>query len=109
MAMNPIRWWHWLPKFSWRVAGTVEHADEVPDHLPSKIAIVVGSTERPKWLAFDCPCRTGHRILIPVDPAQRPSWSLVDTSPLTIAPSVDSHSPGRRCHYFIRSGRVVWA
>lgn len=109
MALNPIRWWHWLPRFSWHVAGLVEHADEVPDRLPSKAAVVVGTENYPKWIAFDCPCRSGHRIMIPLDNSHDPHWTLRSKKPLTIYPSVDFRTHQKRCHYFIRGGRVLWA
>jgi hypothetical protein len=107
--MNPVRWWHWLPRFRWFIAGTVEQADEVPERLPSKAAILVGSMQQPKWLAFDCPCRTGHRILIPLHRAQNPHWRVLAEKPLTVAPSVDYRTPQKRCHYFIRGGWVLWS
>lgn len=109
MAVNPIRWWHWLPRFRFFVAGQVEHADEVPEHLPAKAAIVVGTPRHPKWLAFDCPCRTGHRILISLDPARSPRWTVTNERPLTVVPSVDYRTAAKRCHYFIRGGWVLWS
>ena len=107
--MNPIRWWHWLPRFRFFIAGNVEQADEVPEHLPAKAAILVGTMQQPKWLAFDCPCRTGHRILIALDRAHRPHWQVKGLKPLTVVPSIDYLTPQMRCHYFIRDGRVLWS
>lgn len=107
--MKPIRWWHWFPRFRWFIAGTVEHADEVPDHLPSKAAVLVGSLQEPKWLAFDCPCRSGHRILIPLHRQQTPHWRVLAQKPLTVAPSINFQSAQKRCHYFIRGGKVMWS
>lgn len=107
--MNPLRWWHWLPRFRFFIAGNVEQADEVPKTLPSKAAILVGTIQQPKWLAFDCPCRTGHRILISLDRAHKPHWRVLGEKPLTVAPSVDYRTSQKRCHYFIRGGRVLWS
>lgn len=106
--MNPIRWWHWFPRFRFFIAGTVEQADEVPERLPAKVAILVGTTQYPKWLAFDCPCRTGHRILIPLERTRVPHWRVLSETPLTVDPSVDYRTPQKRCHYFMRGGKVVW-
>jgi hypothetical protein len=106
--MSPIRWWHWLPRFRYFLAGNVEHADEVPERIPAKAAVLVGTLRQPKWLAFDCPCRTGHRILIPLDHSYRPHWQVLSTAPLTISPSVDYQTQKQSCHYFIRNGRVLW-
>lgn len=104
-----ISWWHWiLPRGTWRVIATVDAADEIPQRLPRNSAVLVGSFKRPKWLAFDCPCRTGHRIMVTLDPSHVPHWNIAKFKPLTLEPSVDYRNVQRRCHYIIRRGRVVW-
>jgi hypothetical protein len=106
-----IKWWHWLPFQPWRVVGIVESADEVPKFLPRNGAAIVGAIDRPKWVAFDCPCRSGHRILLNTDQSRQPAWHIqpgLDVK-LSLAPSVDYATHGRRCHYFVRDGRVLWA
>ncbi len=103
-----ISWWQWLPFWRWRVIGTAEAADEVPDHLPRNAVALVGDVGRTKWVVFDCPCRTGHRIMLNTDPARRPRWALNQAARLTIFPSVDYLGSQRRCHYFIRNGRIEW-
>ena len=45
---------------------TVDEADEVPAELPRNNAVLVG-TVKTKWIVFDCPCQTGHRIMLNVD------------------------------------------
>ena len=109
--LNTIRWWEWLPLpfRRWRVVGRVEAGDEVPDRLPSKGVVLVGSTARPTWVAFDCPCRTGHRLMVNLDNLRPPAWRLDAVRPLTIHPSIDDITKGRRCHFLIRGGKVVWA
>ena len=94
----------------WLLAGTVSEGDEVPDHLPARRAVVVGARSGWKWLVFDCPCRTGHRIMLNLDPDRRPYWNLrvSSTRRLTVSPSIDYRGNGLSCHYFIRDGRVVW-
>lgn len=104
-----IVWWEWLPFRRWRVVGQVESADEMPDRLPRNGAMLVGSPDRIKWLVFDCPCGTGHRIMLNADAGRKPRWKLKNVKPLTISPSIDFRGRQRRCHYFIRNGRVVWA
>lgn len=106
-----ISWWQWLPLWRWRIIGAVESADEVPDRLPRNAAVMVGDEKFPKWLAFDCPCRTGHRILLNTDPGRRPAWRIAPSQAgrLSIAPSVDFVGASTRCHYFIREGRVEWS
>ena len=108
-AVNRIQWWEWWAPFRpWRIVATVEAADEIPARLPPRGAVIVGSIERPKWIAFDCPCKSGHRIMITLDPSHRPHWRIVSRGRLTLSPSVDYDGNGRRCHYFVRDGFVEW-
>lgn len=107
--MNKISWWQWLPVFGWRIVTTVESADDIPTRLPRNGVVLVGQMTKPKWVAFDCPCRTGHRILLNTDRARRPYWSVIVSAKLSINPSVDYHDKHMRCHYFIRNGRTDWA
>ena len=108
-TIAPIGFWEWLPIFRWRIVGAVDSADEVPTRLPRNGAVLVGSRSRPKWVAFDCPCRTGHRIMLNADKARSPSWSVAAGRNLTLSPSIDYQGTQRRCHYFIRNGYVMWA
>lgn len=108
MAEIKFSWWEWIPIHRWRVVGIVEAADEIPEKIPKNGAILVGTRKHPKWLAFDCPCRSGHRIMLNTDPGRRPFWSVQEYSSLTVYPSVDFKSHNVRCHYFIRNGRISW-
>lgn len=87
----------------------MEAADEVPERLPPNSAVLVGSLNHPKWLVFDCPCNSGHRIMLTLDPSHWPYWKIKNIEKLTISPSIDFRSPARRCHYFIWRGKVEWA
>jgi len=109
--MTRFDWRKYLPRGPWRVVEQVNAADEVPQVIPRNGAVLVGSRERPKWLAFDCPCSTGHRVMIALDPRQWPHWTLEGAggaSGLTLWPSIDCQTPARRCHFFMRRGRVFW-
>lgn len=108
MAAMKISWWQWVPVWRWRILGSVEDADEVPDRLPRRGAVVVGTADFPKWIAFDCACGRKHRILLNADTARRPAWRLTKSVPLSISPSID-YSGQQRCHYFIRDGKTLWA
>ncbi len=108
--LTQIPWWEWLPFFrGWRIVASVDAADEIPERLPRNGAVVVGPRARPKWIAFDCPCRVGHRIMLNTDKARSPYWSVTGKGPLTISPSIDYYEEKRRCHYFVRKGRIIWA
>jgi|HubBroStandDraft_6_1064221.scaffolds.fasta_scaffold52908_3 hypothetical protein len=97
-----------LDRRRWRIDVTVEHADEVPERIPRRRAVLVGTPGVRKWLVFDCPCTEHHRVMLNLDRGRRPSWALGPDEILTISPSVDAPSARGRCHYFIRSGRVQW-
>jgi hypothetical protein len=106
MARMKIPWWQWLPIFRWRIVGYVEAANDIPVRLPRNSVVLVGTPEHLRWLAFDCPCRTGHRIMVALDRASAPRWSIVQERPLTVRPSFDSRMEHKRCHFLIRAGRI---
>jgi hypothetical protein len=105
-----ISWWEWIPFpwRRWRIVALVEAADEIPPHLPKKGVVVVGEPQYLKWIAFDCPCGSGHRIMVTVDQGHLPRWTIASAHPLTVSPSFDYRVPGQRCHFFMRAGRVLW-
>jgi len=106
--LRSIQWWEWLPRGRWNVVARVPEADDIPSTMPPKSAVLVASGEHVKWLAFDCPCRRGHRVLLNLDPAHWPSWRVYDQRGLTVWPSIDSRQHGYRCHFWLTHGRVVW-
>ncbi|MYS04971.1 hypothetical protein GTW71_00545 [Streptomyces sp. SID6041] len=61
-----------------------------------------------KWLAFDCPCREDHQVLLNLNPSIHPNWTVKASKPLTVTPSIDEQRGGKRCHYFIRDGCIEW-
>jgi hypothetical protein len=103
-----IPFWEWIPGRSWRIVVAVEAADEIPERLPSRGAVIVGSLQQPKWLAFDCPCKSGHRIMVTLDPTHRPHWEIRKTKKLSISPSIDYRTAERRCHYYVTDGKISW-
>src|SRR5260370_38917884 len=101
-------WRECIPGHAWRIFATVEAADEIREQLPPAGAILVGSLQHPKWLAFDCPCKTGHRMVVTLDRAHYPHWTLLDAKKLSISPSVAYRSSRRTCHYLFRRRKVLW-
>jgi Family of unknown function (DUF6527) len=97
-----------LDRRCWRVGESVEHADEVPERIGRRRAVLVGTRTHAKWLVFDCPCEERHRVMLNLDIARAPRWIVSPSELLTISPSVDAPSGSGRCHYFIRVGRVQW-
>ena len=110
--MTKLRaWWQSLslPWRAWRIVGHVGAGDEVPDRLPNRGVVLVGAPGSATWAAFDCPCRTGHRLMVNLDRARHPFWRIDSLKPLSIRPSVDDITPGRRCHFVLRGGKIRWA
>jgi len=110
--MNPLSaLWERIsfPWSKWQIVVQVEAADEIPIRLPVRGAALVSQGGRPTWLAFDCPCGMGHRIMLNLDRSRRPTWRLISQRPLTVSPSIDDEVRGRRCHFFLQKGRVFWA
>jgi Family of unknown function (DUF6527) len=107
-GVGRIPFWEWIPGRAWRIVATVEAADEIPDRLPSRGAVLVGSLQRPKWLAFDCPCGDGHRIMVTLDATHRPHWRITKVRKLSVYPSIDYQSSIKRCHYCVSNGQIKW-
>jgi hypothetical protein len=104
------RWWRWLPFpwRKWRIVDRVRAGDEVPVRLPRKGAVLVAPEGIATWLAFDCPCGIGHRIMLNLDQLRYPRWRVHEADPLTVWPSVDDQIAMRRCHFVLRRGEVTW-
>jgi hypothetical protein len=93
-----------------RTAFYASHA-ELPASLPRhQLALVGGAPERPKWAVFECPCGVGHRIAVPLGSRRQPTWRVIldDGAQPSLSPSIDSND-GRRCHFWVRDGRIEWA
>ncbi len=109
-GMTRIPWWCWIP-FPWRrwsVVLVIDAADEVPQRLPRAGAVLVGTPARPTWLAFDCPCRRAHRVMLNLDRVRRPYWIVKSLRPLSLSPSVNDFTIDKKCHYWLMRGRVEW-
>lgn len=100
--------WPWWRRKRWQIAARVDAADEIPARIPDRRAILVGAKREPKWLVFDCPCGGGHRLMLNLDRARHPRWTITDQTPLSLRPSVDARNGARRCHFVMRGGRIHW-
>lgn len=100
----------------WRRAGlsrpgyprvmVVSSHGEVPNVLPRRRVVLVGSP--PKWAVMACPCGHAHRIDLNLAHGDRARWKIDDRKQPSISPSVDVKDPGRRCHFWLRDGRIQW-
>ena len=106
-----IAWWRSLslPWRRWQIVGQVGAGDEVPEQLPYRGVVLVGAPESATWAVFECPCQTGHRLMVNLDRSRHPFWTIKSRKPLSIRPSIDNITPERRCHFTIRSGKIRWA
>lgn len=106
------RWWQSLRAFTLRpvTLQSEEFASvfEIPAELRRRTAVLVAKGEVEQWLIFDCPCKAGHRVMLNLDPASRPTWRVIDRRRLTLRPSIDESTEHGRCHYFINKGKVIW-
>lgn len=84
-----------------------ERQHQVPDSIPRHTVAVVGSEEVPKWAIFECPCGTGHRIMVSLVSSHTRHWRLKTASERpSLYPSVNFHDAQGRCHFWLRDGRV---
>jgi hypothetical protein len=108
--MRSLSWREWLglPTRKWKLVLTVENGDEIPERIPKHGVVLVGTMARPKWIALECPCDLGHRIMLNTDASRRPYWSIGSFAPITVSPSIDDVTPTRRCHFLLKQGRICW-
>ena len=109
VKVGKISLFDWFPFQKWRIVCSVEAADEIPEKIPLNGSVLVADHNHQKWLAFDCPCRSGHRIMLNLDKKHRPFWRISNERSLSIHPSVDFETKDRRCHYYIKNGKIMWA
>ena len=104
-----IRWWQWLPRRRYAIVCTAPAADLIPIRLPRKGIALADGGSGPSWIAFDCPCRRHHRLLISLSDHIQPRWRLSGGPRPSLHPSVDVVEDGRRCHFWLRNGKIEWA
>jgi Family of unknown function (DUF6527) len=46
--------------------------------------------------------------MLNLDASRRPRWQVTNLAPLTVAPSIDAITATRRCHFWVRDGRIRW-
>lgn len=110
LALKLRRVREYLTAKRWRIERAVAEADRIPELIPNHRAILVGTPPLQKWLVFDCPCNSGHRIMLNLDSNKTPSWQLKVSlfGRITVSPSVHYLGEGGNCHYFLKRGRVIW-
>lgn len=107
----PIDWWR-RRRFSTPRIPKIRRYDAtsaLPTKLPRREIAVAGTPAT--WAALECPCGNGHRLMVRIRPHDRMNtWTLSDQAPgPSLHPSIDSVTDQRRCHFWLRDGRVHWA
>ena len=97
-----------LPWRKWRVIDYVDSGDQIPDKLPYRGVVLVGTPNRPSWAALDCPCNTGHRLLLNLNEHRHPYWIVSSPRRASFWPSIDATVDSRRCHFVLNRGKIRW-
>ena len=105
-----IDWWRRHQWSAPRIRKVRRYAETsaLPDKLPRREIAVAGTP--PTWAAMECPCGTGHRLMVRIRPHARVNTWDLDTGGAgpTLHPSIDSVIDRKRCHFWLSSGRVRW-
>lgn len=81
---------------------------ELPAQLGRHVVAIAG--DPPTWAVLQCPCGHGHRLTIRIRPHGHATvWRLdQDAAGPSLHPSIDVDAADRRCHFWLRHGRVQW-
>lgn len=83
--------------------------DDVPDEPKEKVIYFVGEKDYYWQFVMICPCGCNSLLHMNLMKDQEPHWMYkVDNNFITIIPSID-RKVGCKSHFFIRSGKVIWA
>jgi len=76
--------------------------------LKARKLVIVGVTDKGKWLRFLCPCGCGEVQALNLMKSQYPVWKIeIHTDQtLTASPSVDAQKCG--AHFWICHNRIEW-
>jgi Family of unknown function (DUF6527) len=106
-----IDWWRRRRRGRARVDQARWYATraDLPEDLPRNQLALIGEPSAPKWAVLECPCGAGHRLQLNLSALRSPHWRMVTvTDAPSLFPSIDFHTSQRRCHFWLREGRVDW-
>lgn len=103
-----IKWWpsQPLPRCAWRMLGRVAAAEDMPERLPQRGAVLAGPPDCTSRAVFDCPCPTKHRLVVNPDGTGHPFWNTEYRRPLSLRLRIDSVTPEQRCHFNSLGGKI---
>lgn len=103
-------WWAAPQKRQTTFLGVayVEPQTDPSAEIARRKLVFIGSTEKPKWLRFSCPCNCGAVIALNLMRTHSPHWraEVHDDGGVTVYPSVDATDCGS--HFWIRRSRIDW-
>jgi len=81
-----------------------------PDNLKEHIVYVVGGKKYTKWAYMKCPCGCNEVIMLSLNSATFPSWSIKQDKlgRANISPSINK-LVGCKSHFWIIKGKLNWA
>jgi len=87
----------------------VDSLPDVPIHVGNEIYIV-GSSERAKWVVFDCPCLKGHKLTVNLMKSRYPHWSLkLSGGKVSLSPSIVVTDHPCKSHFWLKSNQIYMA
>jgi hypothetical protein len=94
------------PKAHFTEVVFVQSRTDLPERLDPRRLYRLGHPG--KWVVFECPCGRGHALELNLAHPGRARWRLITAAGgPSLSPSVDFKG-GRRCHFWLREGRVHW-
>lgn len=86
-----------------------EFIDDVPDSPKEKVLYFIGEDDYYWQFIMLCPCGCNSLLHMNLIEDYYPSWSYkVDDNLISVTPSVD-RTVGCKSHFFIKSGKLIWA
>lgn len=83
--------------------------EDEPETIKSKTIYVIGDEEFQAIAVMLCPCGCNSKIHLNLLSGNKPTWSVLSKRGIpTLKPSI-WRKVGCESHFFIRSGKVVWA
>jgi hypothetical protein len=102
----------WFQKSAGRKYEHVRFADsmsDVPDD-PGASIFVVGHPSSPKWVVFQCPCNSEHRLQVPLMKSAHPRWTLdIRGEEASLRPSIWVNGDPCDSHFWLYRNRIQWA
>lgn len=89
-----------------------EWVDDPPDEPRPRTVYVVGGRRHPFYTVVACPRRACRQVVnLDVSPEVKPHWRIKEHTDgtLSLHPSIRVTGLPCKCHYWLRSGRVVWS